>query len=70
MGDEALDHSILRRLPRHVNASVDLSSTITDQPSFVRLRPAASSLWNRKLSTVQKKLRDIDQVRANVRRTL
>ena len=70
MGDEALDHSFLRRLPRPVNASVDLSSTITDQPSFVRLRPVASSLWNRKLSTVQKKLRDIDQVRANVRRTL
>lgn len=70
LGEDPLEHSYFRRLPRPVNASVDLTSLQPEQPSVIRLKPSLSTLWSRKLSTVQKKLRDIDHVRVNVRRTL
>ena len=71
LGDDQLDRSFFHPRTRPQNASVDLTCHTTEQPaSLTRLKPCVSSLWNRKLSTVQKKLRDIDQVRRNIRKTL
>lgn len=64
---DPLDSSSL--FPRLTHASTDFSNSI-DTPTLTHLKPTVSTLWSRKLATVQKKLRDFNQVKANVRRTL
>jgi hypothetical protein len=64
---DPLDSSCL--LPRLTHASTDFTNSI-DTPMLTRLKPAVSGLWSRKLATVQKKFRDFEHVKANVRRTL
>ena len=71
LGDDPVERSFTH-LPRSfLPGSVDLSTPSTDQSASIsRLKPGVTTLWNRKISALQKKLVTFDNVRSHVRRTL
>lgn len=64
---DQLNRSAAHPLPRVLHVSGNFS---VDSASAVLLKPGNSTLWEKKLAKVQKKMRDFDNVTKNVRKTL